>query len=446
MISLVIEAAVRSSALVVAVWLVLTLTRLRNPHLQKMTWSTVALVALAMPFLMRAHVAPMIHTPNYVLTLQAGTLVSSHSQPVWASLEALYMLVCAALLLRYARNLQRMWRIRRDASALELDQHWIAHLEKAGLDPDDLDVRSSTSIHTPATFGTTILLPVESTQWSWQKLTAVLAHEQAHVAHRDCYLLWLARLHTCLFWFNPWAWWIQRHLANLAETTSDEAAAEALGDRPGYAEILLDFANHGAASDVATAMARSNISRRIDRILSGIAPCAAPKPLQRILVLAALVPAVAATAANLRTMPTQLVSAHTAQADGSSSGSIPSSPPNTQTRTADSDPVSGEPSVKSWPTLSELMKYYPSEAERKGIEGLVRIRVTLDAQGRATDTLILTEAPLETGFGAAASALAHVLEYNNPTSRPAQLEFKVKFALSQQSSSGTTHFEESNTP
>ena len=75
------------------------------------------------------------------------------------------------------------------------------------------------------------------------------------------------------------------------------------------------------------------------------------------------------------------------------------------------------------------MKYYPPDAERQGIEGMVDIQVTLDAQSHVTDTLMREEHPANMGFGAAASALANVMEFDNPTGHAAQLAFKVKFAL-----------------
>jgi hypothetical protein len=47
------------------------------------------------------------------------------------------------------------------------------------------------------------------------------------------------------------------------------------------------------------------------------------------------------------------------------------------------------------------------------------------------------------GFGAAASTLAHVFEYDNTSGRTAQITFNVKFELAQpQPRYGTTHFEE----
>jgi beta-lactamase regulating signal transducer with metallopeptidase domain len=408
MISLLVEAALRSCALAFAIWLILAVTRARNPHVQKLIWSAVLIAALAMPLLILAPVVPPIQAPDYVLTLQAGGAGTAHSSLAWSGV--LYVLVALALLWRYGSRLLQVWRIRRNAEPIAAER--LAGFETAGL-----DLRVTADLQNPSTFGSTILLPMDFVEWRSQKLVAVLAHERSHVLRRDCYLLWLARLHTCLLWFNPLAWWLQRRLAALAEMTSDEAAVAALGDKPAYAQILLEFISRRTVSDVATAMARPGLTSRIERIISEVAPSVIPKLWQRILVIAALLPAVAAAAAPLGQTPMRLAQ-------------------------SDSSPASEQPSVKAGLTLPELMKYYPQEAERKGIEGLVQIQVSLDRQGRATDTLILSEYPLDMGFGAAASALAHVMEYNNPTGRPAQLSFKVKFALGQPTPAyGTTNFE-----
>jgi hypothetical protein len=50
--------------------------------------------------------------------------------------------------------------------------------------------------------------------------------------------------------------------------------------------------------------------------------------------------------------------------------------------------------------------------------------------GRATDTRIISEDPLNMGFGAAASAVAHVMKYSNPTGLPTTFNVMIKFALS----------------
>jgi TonB family protein len=402
MISLVVEAVVRSMALGLMLWIALSLTRSHNPHLHKMLWFTVLLASLAIPLVMRAPVTPVIRAPDYVLILRGGGGEPTHWSASWSGASVLYASIALTLFLRYAYSLFQMWRIRRNSP--KVHELWTA----------DLDIRVTAQISCPATFGSTILLPAVFVEWSAQKLRAVIAHEHAHVLHRDCYVLWLARLHTCLFWVNPLAWWMQRRLASLAEITSDEAAVMAVEDRARYAEILLEFAQERAASAVATAMARPGISRRIDRILSGIAPSTVPRLSKRMLVLAALLPAVVATAAPV----------------GSAA-----------TRRAQQATAATEPSIKTASGLESLEKYYPKDAMHRGIEGLVRIQVTLDAQGRATDTLILSEDPRDMGFGAAASTLAHQFEYNNPGNQPAQLTFNVKFALNHsEPAGGTTNF------
>lgn len=187
MISLVVEAVVRSLALGLMLWLSIWLTRSRNPHLHKMLWSTVLFASLAIPFVMRAHVTPVIQAPDYVLTLRGGEGAPAHWSSTGSAASVLYASIALTLLLKYAYSLFQMWRIRRNARVLH--EVWTA----------GLDVRVTTRISCPATFGSTILLPAGFTEWSAQKLRAVIAHEHSHVLHKDCYVLWLARLNTCLF-------------------------------------------------------------------------------------------------------------------------------------------------------------------------------------------------------------------------------------------------------
>ena len=76
-----------------------------------------------------------------------------------------------------------------------------------------------------------------------------------------------------------------------------------------------------------------------------------------------------------------------------------------------------------------LQKFYPKDAERHGIEGLVTVAIALDSEGRATRVKILAETPPAMGFGAAASSLAHSMTYSNPAAVPVIFKLKVKFAL-----------------
>jgi hypothetical protein len=130
-------------------------------------------------------------------------------------------------------------------------------------------VRASAAISTPVTVGGSIVLPSDCVGWAESTQRAVLAHERAHVAGGDFYLLLLSQLNRVLFWFSPLSWWLHCRLASLAELTSDDAAMDALGDGPGYAAILLEIASRSAPMRGAVAMARlSTVCRRIERILA----------------------------------------------------------------------------------------------------------------------------------------------------------------------------------
>ena len=99
-------------------------------------------------------------------------------------------------------------------------------------------------ISVPLTMGalrSIILLPADWREWEDAKLDAVLAHELSHVARHDALTQRLSLLHRAIFWFSPLAWWLDRHLADLAEQASDEAALSGGADRKDYARTLLEF-------------------------------------------------------------------------------------------------------------------------------------------------------------------------------------------------------------
>ncbi len=138
-------------------------------------------------------------------------------------------------------------------------------------------VAESKLISVPLTTGAvrpTILLPFNWRTWDVAKLDAVLAHEVSHVARRDALTQDLAILHRAIFWFSPLSWWLDRHLADLAEQASDEAALACGADRKDYARTLLRFfeALQTAPGRVwwqGVSMAKAGqAEQRIERILS----------------------------------------------------------------------------------------------------------------------------------------------------------------------------------
>ena len=170
----------------------------------------------------------------------------------------------------------------------------------------DWSVRVSSVIAGPVTFGSTILLPPQCFDWDVRKRQAVLAHEGAHVANRDFYLLLLASLNRSVFWFSPFAWWHHTRLAELAEIISDARALEVVEDRLSYAEILLDLVQHVRRAPAGIEMARAcTVRSRVERIL---AATTAPAKLgwgKRIGTAAVILPVVLVSAGSIayRTAP-----------------------------------------------------------------------------------------------------------------------------------------------
>jgi beta-lactamase regulating signal transducer with metallopeptidase domain len=131
-------------------------------------------------------------------------------------------------------------------------------------------------ISVPLTMGVlraAILLPVGWREWDDAKLDAVIAHEVSHVERRDALTQRLSLLHRAIFWFSPLAWWLDWHLADLAEQASDEAALACGAGREDYARTLLGFfeALQGAPGRVwwqGVAMAKAGqAEKRLERIL-----------------------------------------------------------------------------------------------------------------------------------------------------------------------------------
>lgn len=198
---------------------------------------------------------------------QSGTAAAPQSGfewrwPSWEeSAVAGYLLVALFLLARLGVGYLFTRRLLHAANRTELE-------------PDA--VYESTWISVPLTVGWArpkILLPAGWREWEAAKLASVLAHERTHIRRADWGIALLAGMNRCLFWFHPLAWWLERHLAGLAEQACDDAALLELGSREHYAQALLDIAatvktGHGRLVWEAMAMAKaSEVHMRIERIL-----------------------------------------------------------------------------------------------------------------------------------------------------------------------------------
>lgn len=252
--------------------------------------------------------------------------------PWFAASAAIYLAVAIFMLMRLALGVIWGRRLERESQLIE-DQHALARLKyfsrSAGLRASPPRLAESELLSVPVTFGVrqpAILLPAGWREWEPAEFDAVLAHEISHVARRDALAERLSLLHRAIFWFSPLSWWLARHLADLAEEASDDAALAAGADRTRYAETLLGFfaaleAAPGRVWWQGVSMATAGqAEKRVDRILEwkGSVAMRLKKPVVIAYLLCAipvvcLIAAFRPTIVNIHSQPSQQTAPQTTE-------------------------------------------------------------------------------------------------------------------------------------
>lgn len=220
------------------------------------------------------------HSVVMAPTTGASALPFGHAPIPWTAVATgFYATVALFLLVRFVIGIvlaRRLLNAAQTINDLRITQRLASRARSVGLSSAPR-IAESEWISVPVTVGalrSTILLPVSWRDWDDAKLNAVLAHEISHVARRDALTQCVSLLHRAIFWFSPLAWWLDRHLAILAEEASDEAALAGGADRTDYARTLLGFFEslHAAPGRVwwqGVSMAKAGqAEQRVERILA----------------------------------------------------------------------------------------------------------------------------------------------------------------------------------
>jgi beta-lactamase regulating signal transducer with metallopeptidase domain len=343
MLPLLLDSAVRSLLLGSAVWACLKVARLRDTRTETAIWTAVLIAALAMPLLSQ-HVPGLVlpvphppgaHVPDVATAATTPTAAASASPTAGAGARAtstsiaivtalagamasapaaffmaVWLLGFSVLAIRLAIGLLLTVRLYRRATPVE--DAWV----------QARNIRISAELNSPVSLAGTILLPADYRDWSAAKRSAVLAHEEAHIARGDFFVQLGASIHCALFWFSPFAWWLRAKLSAIAETASDEAAIQRLNDRATYAEILVEVSRRSQKSPLIVAMAKTSvIQQRIEHILSE-APTRCLNLPQRMLSVAVLALLAIAVAGARAAVEPIAVAPLAAAARGASTGAL----------------------------------------------------------------------------------------------------------------------------
>jgi beta-lactamase regulating signal transducer with metallopeptidase domain len=299
MLAVLLESSVRTFVLGLTVWGGLKIFRVKSVHAQLTIWTFVLLAAMSMPLLMQRTTVTLTAPPvaatwiarpavpstaTTVVSQPLATPAGQASQTDWTTIVlGAYATIATVLFVRLLLGLALTYHVR--SRSMIIAEEWTA----------GLDVRSSSAVRAPVTFGSTILLPDDFRSWPDAKRDAVLLHERSHAQRADFYLQVLGGVHRAIFWFSPFAWWLQNRLIELGELASDDAAIDRMPNRAAYAEILVELAKNRPRSLFAGAsMARpSTIARRIERILTETAVSPALGFMKRMVLVLGIVPVVA---------------------------------------------------------------------------------------------------------------------------------------------------------
>ena len=148
-------------------------------------------------------------------------------------------------LARFSRAVHRVHRLRRDASVLSPAQVGMAsQITEAKY---HVALLESTAIDDPVTVGVfhpAILLPSKVLpDLGEQELSAVLAHEYAHIRRRDFPVHILSKLISLPVAWHPGIGYLMSKISQTRELACDDYAAARLGKRRSYAKTLLRLAS-----------------------------------------------------------------------------------------------------------------------------------------------------------------------------------------------------------
>jgi bla regulator protein BlaR1 len=389
-------------------------SRLRTPRVIHAYWQGLLAACLFLPL-----IQPWQHVAAERVSLSGASMIDLGAGAVASRLPSIPVAKLIALVLVTGIILRCVWlglgfarlaRLRRSARRLEPFPVAIREIQtRLGVDPDFC---LSNEISGPVTFGLrqpVILLPACFLEMDAAHQQAIAAHELLHVARRDWAFNLAEEVIIALLWFHPAVWWLVNRIRLTREQVVDRDAVELTRTRKPYLYALVEFATGVGAQRLFSAPTFLYESQLAQRIRALMKEDVMSKRRIVITLSAVLMLTLAAGLASVRTFPLKAGMAVLPAPAGEKTEAK-----NKKLEKGVTKPV---PIYKPEPP-------YTQEAKDAKLQGTVRLRITIAADGTVSDAKLISP-PLGKGLDENALETVKTWKFKPATKKGKPVEYKV---------------------
>ena len=322
-IALLVTVSLRIAGICGAAWLVTLTLRRSSAAARHMVWACATAAVVLMPVLLQLPTWPVVlpavvsswaPSPASAPTVAPGALDSAPTvrQPVTASAIApqdgarprrvtvtsvavgLWAAGAGLALLWLANGIIATARLRRTAARPAAGWTLDARAIAAAMGVGRVSFLESADSSMPFVCGVVrplVVMPVEVSTWTSERLRAVLLHELAHVRRHDCLTQLLARVACAIYWFHPLVWLAAHRLRVERERACDDVVLTSGVLGSAYGQHLVEIARSAVSSAsgfAAGGVAMAHRRRLEERLVSILDPhVLRTSPLSARLVVAA---------------------------------------------------------------------------------------------------------------------------------------------------------------
>jgi TonB family protein len=335
--------------------------KIRNPRLRLLLLQFVWGACLLLPWLQKAIGAPDKRSQITVMIGRFHAVGSRSVLDIHLPERLLVLLLLGGALLslcHFVRGLGRLRNLRQRATL-------VAPPMRSGF--RRVSVYASSEIAGPATYG--LFHPVILLPGHLQNNDAVLRHELLHVARCDWICHFAEQLTRRVLWFHPAVWRLvaEIDLAREQAVDAEAVAAGLAGDVRKYVDALIDVAAWQAERNSVLAPAfgrRSSLRRRIEMLIQR------PEESRRKLVFSTAVFTTCLALAGWQSARAFPFSSTDHQKEE-----------NAKQENAPREPIRVPGETEDKAAIKKVVPVYPKEAKAAGIEGSVKLDVTISKEG-----------------------------------------------------------------